>query len=420
MNRQRKVLFAIIGGVIVIASLAAIFGRGGDDSDKFSWDTISKGNIREVISASGEIQAKTRINIGTTIGGEIKAIPVKDGQDVKKGDVLVTLDRVRLGQAVAQASAALDGARRDQARLKAAMETAESTFKRQDQLHHDGLISDEEWRQAKLAKDSSELSYQASQTQVAQSAANLGQVQDSLNKGEVRAPINGKVTSLKAEMGEMAIPGQSNLPGATLMIISDMHELMAEVKVNESEVVRLHPGQDAQVAVDSLPGRVFDGKVYEVATGSEGGTGQDANMYLVKIALAMSGPDIAVLRPGMSARGVILSREVKGALRVPLQSVLEKDMSPEDAAKKGLLVAPTRNVVMVVKNGHAEEREVQLGIANTEYFEVKGGLAEGDKVLTGPLRKLRDLKDRASVDLKEKSDSQVAAEADKRKARGAK
>lgn len=420
MSRRGKVWIAILGGVVLIATLAAIFGGSGDDSDKFSWDSISKGDIREVISASGEIQAKTRINIGTTIGGEIKAIPVKDGQDVKKGDVLVTLDRVRLGQAVAQASAALDGARRDQARLKASMETAESTFKRQDQLRRDGLISDEAWRQAKLAKDSADLSYQTSQAQVAQMAANLGQVQDSLNKGEVRAPIDGKVTSLKAEMGEMAIPGQSNLPGATLMIVSDMHELMAEVKVNESEVVRLHPGQDAQIAVDSLPGHVFDGKVYEVATGSEGGTGQDANMYLVKVALTMSGTDIAMLRPGMSARAVILSREVRNVLRVPLQSVLEKDMSPEEAAKKGLLVAPTRNVVMVVKNGHAEEHEVQLGIANTEYFEVKNGLAEGDKVLTGPLRKLRDLKDHALVELKDKSDSQIAAEADKRKARSGK
>ena len=420
MNRQRKVLFAILGGVVLIAILAVVFGRSGDESDRFSWDILAKGDIREVISASGEIQAKTRINIGTTLGGEIKSIPVKDGQDVKKGDVLVTLDRVRLGQAVAQASAALDGAKRDQARLKAARDTAESTFTRQDSLHHDGLISDETWRQAKLAKDSAELSYQTSQAQVAQMQANLGQVQDTLNKGELRAPINGRVTSLKAEMGEMAIPGQSNLPGATLMIISDMHDVMAEVKVNESEVVRLHPGQAAQVAVDSFPGRVFDGKVYEVATGSEGGLGQDANMYLVKVALDMSGADISLLRPGMSARAVILSREVKNVLRVPLQSVLEKDTSPEEAAKKGLLMAPTRNVVMVVNKGHAEEHEVKLGIANTEYFEVKEGLAEGDKVLTGPLRKLRDLKDHAAVDLREKSDSQVQAEAEKRKARSSK
>ena len=418
MSRRGIVWIAIIGGVVLIAGMAAAFGRTGDDSDKFSWDTLSRGDIREVISASGEIQAKTRINIGTTIGGEIKSIPVKDGQDVKKGDVLVTLDRVRLSQAVAQARAALEGAERDQARLKAAKETAESTFKRQDSLRQQGLISDEAWRQAKLAKDSAELSYQASQTQVAQMSANLGQVQDTLDKGELRAPIDGKVTSLKAEMGEMAIPGQSNLPGATLMIISDMHELMAEVKVNESEVVRLHPGQEAQVAVDSLPGRVFDGKVYEVATGNEGGVGQDANMYLVKVAIDMSGADIGLLRPGMSARAVILSRKVEGALRVPLQAVLEKDMSPEDAAKKGLLVAPTRNVVMVVKNGRAEEREVQLGIADTQNFELKGGLAEGDKVLTGPLRKLRELKDRAPVELKEKSDSQIEAEAEKRKGRG--
>lgn len=420
MSPRAKVWTAILGGVAILVSLGAIFGGSGDDSNKFSWDTISKGDIREVISASGEIQAKTRINIGTTLAGEIKSIPVVDGQDVKKGDVLVTLDRVRLGQAVAQAGAALEGAKRDQARLKAAMDTAESTWKRQDALHGQGLISEEAWRQAKLAKESAELSAQTAQTQVAQAAANLGQAQDTLGKGELRAPINGKVTSLKAEMGEMAIPGQSNLPGATLMIISDMHELMAEVKVNESEVVRLHPGQEAQVAVDSLPGRIFNGKVYEVATGSEGGTGQDANMYLVKVALDMAGADVAILRPGMSARAVILSRKVEGALRVPLQAVLEKDMSAEEAAKKGLLLAPTRNVVMVVKNGHAEEREVQLGIADTQDFEVQSGLAEGDKVLTGPLRKLRELKPHAPVELKEKSDSQIEAEAEKRKGRGQK
>ncbi len=419
MNRQRKTLFAIFGAVVLVIILAAIFGRSGDDSSKFSWDTVTRGKIREVISASGEIQAKTRINIGTTLAGEIKSIPVKDGQDVKKGNVLVTLDRVRLGQAVAQAKAALEGATRDQARLKAAMDTAESTFKRQDALHGQGLISDEAWRQAKLAKESADLSYQTAQSQVGQMRGNLGQVQDGLDKSELRAPIDGRVTSLKAEMGEMAIPGQSNLPGATLMIVSDMHELMAEVKVNESEVVRLKPGQEAQVAVDSLPGRVFNGKVYEVATGSEGGTGQDANMYLVKVALDMSGADIALLRPGMSARAVILAREAAGALRVPLQAVLEKDQTPEEAEKKGLLIAPTRNVVMVVKNGHAQVKDVQLGIADTQSYEVRGGLEEGEKVLTGPLRKLRDLKDHDAVELKEKSDSQIEAEAEKRKGRSA-
>jgi HlyD family secretion protein len=417
MTRRGKAWIAILGAVVLIVTLGAVFGGSGDDSDKFSWDTVSKGDIREVISASGEIQAKTRINIGTTLAGEIKSIPVVDGQDVKKGDLLVTLDRVRLGQAVAQARAALEGAKRDQARLKAAMDTAESTWKRQDALHGQGLISEEEWRQAKLAKESSELSYQASETQVSQMRGNLGQVQDGLDKSELRAPIDGKVTSLKAEMGEMAIPGQSNLPGATLMIISDMHELMAEVKVNESEVVRLHPGQEAQVAVDSLPGRIFGGKVYEVATGSEGGTGQDANMYLVKVAIDMKGADVGILRPGMSARAVILSHKVEGALRVPLQAVLEKDMSADEAAKKGLLLAPTRNVVMVVKNGHAEEREVQLGIADTQAFEVKGGLSEGEKVLTGPLRKLRDLKPHDPVALKAKSDSEVEADTERRKAR---
>ena len=405
---SRKTKFFVGGaiGLVVLITLGLAFGGSKDEDSAFSWDAVAKGDIRETISASGEIRAKTQINIGTSVAGEIKAIHVVDGQNVKAGDLLVTIDQERLRQALAQAQAGLDAVRQDASRLEAAMRRSVDSFPRYESLRQQGLMSDEDFRQQKLTKETAVLSFNSARANVAQSEANLKGMLDNLSKATLRAPINGRVTSLKAEKGETAIPGMSNVPGATLMIISDMSEMQAEIKVNESEVVRTKVGQTAQVSVESLPGKVFQGSVIEVATGTEK-TGADANLYKVKVLLTGQRADLDNLRPGMSARAVILTQEVKGVLRVPLQAVLEREGSLEDAQKKGLLAPTNRNIVMVSKDGKALERLVQVGIANTQFFELKEGLAEGDKVLTGPIRKLKDLKDKASARLRARSDSEL-------------
>ncbi len=401
-----KTSIFIGGGVLLLLSLGLASTLSQGDETLFSWDPITRGEIRETISASGEIQAKTRINIGTNVAGEIKERLVKDGQDVKAGDLLVVIDPVRLKQQLSQAEAVLEGARKDSERLEGACRRARENFKAMESLYRQGLLSSEDYRQSKLNCESSELSYAAAKANVSQNLANVAATKDGLEKTTIRAPIAGRVTSLKAERGEMAIPGTSNLPGAVLMVISDMHEINAEIKVNESEVVRLRVGQSAQVAVDSLPGRVFHGKVYEINSTAEQG-GQDANMYKVKVALEMSSPDIARLRPGMSVRGTVLTAEAKSVVRVPLQAVQERDGTPEEARAKGLLNPESRSVVMVYRDGKAHERSIRTGIANSQYYEVLEGLAEGDKVVTGPLRKLKELKGEASVRLKKKSDAQL-------------
>ncbi len=414
LTRKTKIFLGAASALVVLLALGAAFGGGADESNTYSWDVITKGDIRETITASGEIQARTKISIGTSVMGEIKALHVKDGQDVKAGDPLVTIDQERLKQGLLQAQAALEGVRQDAGRLKAAKTRAEENFTRMESLFKQGLISDEEYRQARLNRETSALSFQSAEANVQQSVANLASMRDSLSKSELRAPISGRVTGLKALKGETAIPGQSNLPGAMLMVISDMSEIIAEIKVNESEVVRTRVGQTAQVMVESFPGRVFPGKVYEVATASEK-IGQDANMYLVKVALDMTSQDVTSLRPGMSARAVVLTNEVKGALRVPLQSVLEREGTMEDAQKKGLLSPEGRNIAFVVKDGRAVERTVKTGIANTQFLEVKEGLQEGEKVLTGPVRKLKEMKEKATVKLRAKSDQEMEEAARKRK-----
>ena len=299
----------VIGGavaLVVLIGLGVAFGGARDEDSAFAWDTLGRGDIRETIVASGEIQAMTRINVGTSVMGEIKTLHVKDGQDVKAGDLLVTIDQERLKQGLIQAEAALVGQTKDAARLEGTQAKARDTFRRLETLYGQGLISEEDFRQARLNRDSAEFSFQTAQTAVQQGQANVAAMRDALSKSVLVAPIPGRVTGLKAEKGETAIPGMSNLPGAVLMVISDMSDLIAEIKVNESEVVRLKLSQPAQVTVESFPGKVFQGKVREIATAAEK-IGQDSNMYKVKVALDMGAESIDRLRPGMSARAVVLT-----------------------------------------------------------------------------------------------------------------
>jgi HlyD family secretion protein len=372
-SRKVKLSLGGIAALVVLIGLGLAFGGAKDEDSAFSWDAIGRGDIRETIQASGEIRAKTQINIGTSVAGEIKAIHVKDGQDVKAGDLLVSIDPERLRQAMVQAQGFLDGARHDASRTEVTMRRAVDSFPRYEALRKQGLMSDEDFLQQRLAKDSAVHTYNSAKANVVQNEANLKGMQDGLSKATLRAPITGRVTSLKAEKGETAIPGMSNLPGATLMIISDMSEMQAEIKVNESEVVRTKVGQAAQVTVESLPDKVFRGSVLEVATGTEK-TGADANLYKVKIVLAGKREDLGNLRPGMSARAVILTHEARNVLRVPLQAVLEREGSLEEAQKLGLLAPATRNIVLLAKGAKALEQPVDVGVANTQFFEVRSGL----------------------------------------------
>ena len=173
MRTKTKLLITAAGALVLLAALGIYFGNSGDESNAFSWDTLSKGDIRETIVASGEVQSMLKINVGTSVMGEIKAIHVKDGQDVKAGDLLVTIDQERLKQAMFQAQAALDGARRDASRLEATQVKARDTFTRMQSLYKQGLISAEDHQQAQLNRDSAELSYQTAQTGVLQGLATL-------------------------------------------------------------------------------------------------------------------------------------------------------------------------------------------------------------------------------------------------------
>ena len=377
----------------------------------FTVDKARRQDLRETINANGEIQARTRVNVGTSVTAEIMGIHVKDGQGVKAGDLLVTLDQERFKQQLSQAELGLRSSRQDLENAEASFSKQQSTFKRQDSLHQQGLLSSEEFQTAKLTRDTADIQFQKAKVAVQQAQAQVALAQDALSKTVIRAAMTGRVTGLKAEKGETAIAGQTSIAGAVLMVISDLSELLTEMKVGELDVVKLKPGQLAEIQVDALPGKVFQGKVLEVASSVDrantGFSGQDAQNYKVRILLSSSREELDSLRPGMSARVAVLVQEVKQVLTVPLQAVQERD-----AKNGGLgLLTGTRPVVYVVQGGKVQERSLRPGVGTRRALQVLEGVSEGEDVVTGPAKALGSLAPGSTIKV------QTEAEAMKRRSK---
>lgn len=399
MPRRRTWMLGSAGLLMVLGGGAWLMFRGGSEEPVFSLEAVRRQDLRESIQANGEIQARTRVNVGSTITAEIRGIHVKDGQWVKAGDLLVTLDQERFLQDRVRADLALSGARQDLKGAQAAYDKQARTFQRREELHAQGIVSSEDHQQEKLNLENATTALERAKVSVRQAEAALAQAQDLLSKTVIRAPMAGQVTGLKAEKGEMAIAGQTNLAGAVLMVISDLSEMMAELKVGELDVVKAKVGQPAEVAVDALPGKVFQGSVFTVASGTERPAGtsfnntQEAQSYKVRIRLEGKPAELAALRPGMSARIAVLTAERKGVLAVPLAAIQERDTKTGGLG----LMTGSRTVVFVVKEGKAQERTITTGLGTRRAAEVLEGLAEGEAVVTGPTKALPTLADGLAV-----------------------
>ncbi len=373
-----------------------VFAGSTEADSLFTVETVHRQDLKESVTANGEIQALSKVNVGTTVTGEIKQIHVKDGQTVKAGDLLVTLDQERFVQDLHRADLSLRMARQDQDTAEATYRKVHAAFQRQEALFKQDLLSLDQFQDGKLARDNADIALQRAKVAVLAAEAQVALSKDALDKTVLRAPMAGRVTGLKAEKGEMAIAGQTNIAGATLMVISDLAEILAEAKVGELEVSKLRLEQPAEVQVDALPGIVFQARVFNVASSSDRGqnqnifssnNSQEAQNYKVRVILQGSRPDLDRLRPGMSARVAVLANEIKNTLAVPLQSVMER----EDRSGGLGLMPRTRTTVFLVKDGTAEERTIRLGAATRRTAQVLDGLKEGELIITGPAKGLNGL-----------------------------
>ncbi len=400
-------------------------------------------DLTATVSGTGQIKPKTYVNVGATSFGRITHLFVKEGDHVKRGAVLATVENVQPEATVAAQQATIASSRTDVNSYVAAENTGRANvqqaqadleqkqldFGRAQQLYDGKLIAKQDFDSKKAAYDMAVATLQERQAALAQAQAQTASARghvsqaiatqrsnfDSLDKTVSRAPFDSLVTNVPVREGETVVVGIQNAGGSTLMSLADMSVITAEIKVDETDIVNVRLGQSADVSVDAFPGRVFKGHVTEVGdqallrtTGlatSQSVTGtEEAKDFKVVVTLDQSSPD---LRPGLSTSAKITTAQQHDVLTLPLQALVERDPATEAALFRNHGTAPanavaaagrqanTEGVYLIVQDDgklRAKFVPITTGVSGTTDIEVFSGLKAGDEVATGRFKVLRVLK----------------------------
>lgn len=393
MVKRIAIAAALVAVVALIlwASLRPSEGKG----PAVTVEKVARRDVVARVKASGEINPRQKVEIQSKVIGEVVALPVREGDAVKAGQVVVEIEKQLYVAARDQARAALDQARVNLERSRAEVANEELNFARVTQLQGEGVLSQDAFDRAKLARDAAAIGVRAQQEAIRQAESAYQRAIDDLERTTIRAPMDGTVTALNVEKGETAVMGTMNFAGSVLMVIGDLSEILAEVEVAESEVVALALGQTAVVRVDALPDTPLAGRVAEI--GSSGIKTGDVVKFRVKVALDRPDPRV---RPGMTAKVEITTKTAPAAVAVAQQAVQTRwldDKGKEVQRREGDTSQRELSAVYLLAGGKAARREVKTGVHDELWVEVTEGLAEGDEIITGPYRTLRTLKDGDAV-----------------------
>lgn len=404
--KRPLVLVALLALVVIIGAVA--FARRGPARTTVDVGTaVRQAQFRSTVTASGEIVASQYADIGSSVMGKITALPVAEGDRVTAGQVLAQIDRVQVEADAAGAfeqlkaleadergaREALKSAEAEVAAAEARFRDAEQLLKRRRELNAEQLLPASELDSAKAAADAAAAQVSAARAAAARATQNIEtanrrmlqakaqqiRAADVLAKTSVLSPIAGVVTRLRVRNGEMVVVGVQNQPGTTLMTISDLNTIDAEVKVAEADVLAIARGQSATVTLEALPGKTFAGTVVEIGASALPVTGAAAAREF-RVVIRLQNPDPG-LRPGLTGDAEIVTSERTNVLTVPLQSVVLRTIDGQE--KTG---------VFTVADGAAKFLPVTSGVIGGLDIEVSG-IAEGAVVITGPYQVLRDLKD---------------------------
>jgi HlyD family secretion protein len=443
----KKIL--IIGGIVLVVVIVVVATIVKSKQGDITVQTgkVVRNTIASVVTASGEIKPKTFVNVGANAMGRLVALPVKEGDHVKKGQLVAQLENIQPEADVNATQASLAAAQADAAAADASMKTAQADLSRAEadyeqksldwqrgqSLFKDQLIPKQDYDSRKAAYEASasaleqakikiiqtKAQSESAQRHIKQNQAQLSHASDVLAKTTYVAPYDGIVTNLPVRQGEMVVMGIQNSPGSTIMTISDMSVVTAEVKVDETDIVNVKLGQPAEVTIDALPKQKFKGTVTEigdnailrstgVSTSQSTGGSQEARDFKVVVTLA-NPPES--LRPGLSATAKITTATRENALTIPIQAltIRQRGDLKDKNAKSGSVQAATPDqaksdkeelqgvFVYRVNQNKVEFVPVETGITGTTDIEVSNGLKEGDQIVTGSYKVLRTLRNGVKV-----------------------
>ena len=434
-SKSTKILFVLIG-LVAIALIAALAFNKTEEIEVVV-EEVEKRTIIATVSESGVIEPRTEVKIAPDVSGEVVDLRVKEGDEVNKGDLIVTIRPDNYQSALEQAQAALNSAQANHLQSKAGLGQAKAkylqdsaNFSRTNQLYADKVVSKLEWENSQLAYEVSKSQFESAKRtvdaayfQTESSRASLKQASQNLEKTNIYASMDGIVTKLNVELGERVV-GTLQMQGTEILRIADLSRMEVKVEVNENDIITVNIGDSAQIEVDAFPDKKFMGYVSEIAYSATvsgiGSTDQITN-FEVKVEIDpksyMGDPEITALmakeapvkletikspfRPGMSSQVEIFTKKLEDVVAIPIQAVTVKK---EEKDQSGPKVEP-QEIVYLLKDGKASQVEVESGISDDRYIEIQKGLVGGEIVITGPYIVLsKQLEDEMEVVMKKEKE----------------
>jgi HlyD family secretion protein len=425
-SKRARVAGIVVAALVLITIVVLSVTKDRRSRVAVQTQKVNRADLVSTVTASGEVKPKRFVNVSSNVSGRITHIYVVEGDVVKKGSVLARIDSTRLEAGTRQSEAALQGARAELARAEADLQMTKLAYERNQRMHAEKLISDQVMDQTDAELKMKTAQVDAQKRRIAQTAAVVDSDQDDLSKTTVMATMDGVITSLVKEEGEVVIGAQSFQP-TVIMTVADLSVMEAELLVDETDIRNVKLGQEAEVRVDALEGVKIKGEVTEIgasaiARGAAAGTqttSTTANQAKdFKVVVTLKEPP-SNLRPGLNASADITTDRKAKVLAVPNQAVVVRQIDkegkivdpampqagePEDPnalAARGKL--EEKEGVFVVSNGQAAFKPVKTGIMGETDIEVTTGVNEGDELVTGSYKTLRTLKNEAHIKVEEKN-----------------
>ncbi len=424
--KLNKTFWIIVSVLIVVLLVAAKWFGGRTEATTVQIEQASVRTIVERVSASGKIQPEVEVNITAEVSGQIIALPVKEGDQVAQGDLLVQINpdlyEAALNRAKAAANSArsnLASARAQRAQADAQFFASEKSWERTQKLFRENVLSQADFdaaqanfRTAEATLTSATETIRSAEFAISSAEASVQEAQDNLSRTTLVAPQSGTVTALVKEIGE-SVQGNGFTAGEVVMKVSDLSVMEVDVEVNESDIVRVSMQDAAEIEVDAYLEETFSGTVTEIGNtalnaGLNGFAMDQVTNFSVKVRLqpesysAMleneASVNISPFRPGMSAKVDILTRRAEDVISIPIQSVSTREKeNDEEESELG---------VFILVDGIAEWKVVETGIQDNRYIEIKSGLNESDKVVIGPYQAVsRTLSNGDAVEVQEDSEN---------------
>ena len=418
--RTRNIVLISAGVLLLTVIVVANVMRARGARIAVQAADVRRASIASTVRAPGRVQPETMVKMSANVPGEVVRLAVKEGDRVRKGQFLLQLDDTQYRAQVREARAALEAARSNFRLAETAFAQTDASLKRKEALFEQKLVSPEELETARTLRNSDRARLDGSKEQVQRAEATLQSSEDTLRKTRYASPIDGTVTQLNIEQGEIAVVGTMNNPGTVILTVANMNGMKVESDVDETDVTAVRLGQTASVKIDAFPDTTFTGAVVEIANSpkiEDQGTQEQQTNFEVDVRIDT--PPVT-LRPGMTADVEIKTASKDSVTAVPIQSVVVRTPQELEPAKKGrkkkenkggasasVPADPARakreeiRGVFVIVDGKVQFRKVKTGIASDTDFEVDGDVKPGEKVVTGPFRVLRTLKPGAAVKIEE-------------------